>query len=327
MVGSAGSGSLATSFADGARAEGHVADVHDFPELMAGSRSLFLSRRLGLDQLTARALLHRLRLQLEASSPDLVLVVKGRFLGAAFVRGLRRALNVPVLNYYPDHPLWPGHDDPEILAALLEYDEVLVWGSDLQTALEQRGVVRSRLVQFGYDPAVYRRRPATAAYRWDVAVVGQCYEQRLRFAEALVEFDVLVSGLGWSRAAAGGPLAGRTSDRSYPGADTCELYWGSRVAVNILADWNVPAHNMRTFEIPASETAMVATRTPDHETLFGEEGAVLVSSPEEARSAIGRLLADPERLKSVARIGRERIERHTYSRRMRDILAPWQRAS
>jgi spore maturation protein CgeB len=84
---------------------------------------------------------------------------------------------------------------------------------------------------------------------------------------------------------------------------------------------------MRTFEVPASRTAMVATRTPEHEALFGEEGAVLVSTPDEAREAVRELVADDERRARIARVGRERVEPHTYTARMREILAPWSRVA
>jgi len=145
----------------------------------------------------------------------------------------------------------------------------------------------------------------------------------LRHAEALAEFDLFVSGRGWTRATRRGPLAGLVSDKSFPGDETCRLYWRSAIGLNILADWNVPAHNMRTFEVPAAGTAMVATRTPDHERLFGSDGAVLVSDPGEAREAVHSLLADPERLATIASEGRRRVKTHTYAARLRTLLQPW----
>ena len=132
-----------------------------------------------------------------------------------------------------------------------------------------------------------------------------------------------MTGLGWRRAAAGGPLAGRVDDRSLPGRETCKGYWRSRAALNVLADPNVPAHNMRSYEIPASGTAMVATRTPDHEALFGDDGAMLVNTPDEIREAVQLLVADEALRKRVARIGRERVAEHTYTARLAELLAPW----
>jgi len=80
---------------------------------------------------------------------------------------------------------------------------------------------------------------------------------------------------------------------------------------------------MRTFEIPASRTVMIATRTPQHEALYGEEGAVLVDTPGEARSALLALAEDPERRESIAWEGHRRIAQHTYVERMASLLAAW----
>lgn len=325
IVGAAGVGALATSFAEGATQLAHEAAVIDVPDLAGGSRALFLARRVHLEEMVATPVKLRLRRTLEALQPDLVLVVKGRFLSARSVSRLRHELNVPILNYYPDHPLWPGHDDAQMVEALEEYDELLVWGHELAARLRERGLRQVRVIPFGYDANVYSPRPDGLPFRWDAAVIGQCYEQRLRFTEALAEFELHVTGLGWSRAAADGPLAGKVGEQTLPGRETCSRYWRSRVALNVLADSNVPAHNMRSYEIPASRTAMVATRTPDHEALFGEDGAMLVSTPQEAREAVGMLLADDELRERIARTGRERVEPHTYAARMREVLAPWER--
>lgn len=322
VVGIGGVGALATSFANAAAELGHDATIVEAAELVGGSRKLFLARRLGIEGLPAKALIERLRRDLNTARPDFVVVVKGRFLRANSVEALRRSLGVPLVNYYPDHPLWPGYDDPQIAEALTAYDEVLVWAEHVREALTAVGVRSVRVIPFGYDPAFYR--PTERAHRrWDVALVGQCYPERLRYAEALSEFNLFVSGLGWIRAARGGPLAGRVSETSFPGDETCRLYWRSALGLNVLADSNVPAHNMRTFELPATGTAMVATWTPEHYKLFGTNGAVLVSEPGEARDAVRDLLADPDRLAEIAAEGRRRVEPHTYAARLGTLLAPW----
>jgi hypothetical protein len=142
-------------------------------------------------------------------------------------------------------------------------------------------------------------------------------------AEALADRSLLLSGLGWTRATAGGPLAGRASEQSFDGPETCRLYWASRIGVNVLGDWNVPAHNMRTFEIPASGTAMVATRTPDHVAFLGEDGAAWIDGAEEARAAVLELLGDPDRRSEIAANGARRVGAHTYAARMETLLEPW----
>jgi spore maturation protein CgeB len=323
VVGIAGVGTLADAFANAGAELGHETTVVEARELVGGSRALFLARRLGVEAPAAKPLVERLRRDLISIRPQFVIVVKGRFVRAEAVAALRSDLGVPIVNYYPDHPLWPGHDDPQIIEALQAYDEVLVWGQHVQEALLVVGVRSIRVVPFGYDPTIYRPPDELPSRHWEVAVLGQCYPERLRYVETLAEFNLLVSGRGWTRSVKRGPLAGRVSDASFPGDETCRLYWRSAIGLNILADWNVPAHNMRTFEVPATATVMVATWTPEHHELFGSKGALLVSNPTEARDALRALFADPDRLAAIGAEGRRCVEPNTYAARLRTLLAPW----
>jgi spore maturation protein CgeB len=323
LVGIGGVGSLATAFTNAAAELGHEATLVEAPELVGGSRKLFLARRIGTEAFAAKSLIERLHNDLTSTSPDFVVVIKGRFLRAETVAAMRQSLGVPFVNYYPDHPLWPRYGEAQIAEALAAYDEIIVWADHVREALVDAGCPAPRVIPFGYDPTVYRPSDDAPRRRWDVTLIGQFYDERLRYAEALTEFDLFVSGRGWTRGAKSGQLAGRISERSFPGDETCRLYWRSAIGLNILAESNVPAHNMRTFELPASGTAMIATWTPEHHELFGSDGAVLVSEPREAREAVRALLADPDRLAAIRDEGRRRVTPHTYAERLGVLLAPW----
>lgn len=322
-MGTEASGSLACCLASGSRSLGHECVVVSAERLSSGWRPLTLGRRFGGENLVAWPLLRQLVSRLRRIQPDVVLIVKGRFITAQAIDRLRAVLRCPIINYYPDHPLWPGHSDARLLDSLNAYDEVIVWASHVAQALHEYGVSQLRVIPFAYDPDVYRPPIKPVDAKWEVSLIGQCYPGRLEYAEAFADRSLFVSGLGWSRAANGTPLAGRVANRSFTGTETCRLYWSSEVSLNILHDANVPAHNMRTFEIPATGTVMVATRTPEHVALLGEDGAVLVSDPKEARDAVLGLLHDPDRRRRIAALGQSRIAPHTYARRMADLLKPW----
>ncbi len=325
LVGSPSPGSLAWSLAAGARELGHDAVLVPADALVAGRRPLILGRQYAFESLVARPLVRTLRRRLERLEPELTIIVKGRFLTSDVIDQLRRALRAPLVNYYPDHPLWPGFHEPKIVDALHAYDEVIVWAEYVAKALRDTGLRQVRVVPFGYDPSIYKPAVSPVPKRWDVALIGQWYPVRMRFIEPLVACNLLVSGRGWRRAAVGTPLATVARDDVFTGPEVCERYWSSEVALNILHEVNVPAHNMRTFEIPASGTAMVATRTPEHEALFSDEGAVLVSEPQEAREVVIRLLRDSEWRRRTAEEGLRRVRPHTYAARMQSLLEPWLR--
>ena len=201
-----------------------------------------------------------------------------------------------------------------------EYDQVVVWAPHVAEALATHRMRRVRVIPFGYDPMIYQPPPAPIEPAWDVAMVGQHYPTRLSYVEVLADRRLFVSGLGWTRAAAGTALAGRVGDASFGGPETCRVYWSSLFGLNPLAPSNLPAHNMRTFEVPASGAAMISQRTPDHLRIFGEGAAVLVDSPAEARDAVAALLRDPARRDAITACGVERVAPHTYDARVAELL-------
>jgi spore maturation protein CgeB len=321
VVGADEKGSLARSFVDGARALGHEAYPVFADAVIAGRRPLFLARRLRLDGAVGAPILWDLERRLARVRPELVLVVKGRFIDASSVRRMRARLKCPILNYYPDDPLWPGHDDRRLLVALEFYDEVIVWADRVAEGLAARGV-NARVVPFGYDPKGYVPKNHNGEREFDAILVGQRYEEREEFVAALTDIRLLVSGTGWD-AARHDVVRQIASTRTYSGAEISRLYARSAFGLNFLSPWNLGSHNMRTFEIPATGTAMVATWTPDHERLFGDDGAILVRSPEEARARILEMLGNEAEIRRVGERGRERIAAFTYARRMAEVLAPW----
>jgi spore maturation protein CgeB len=252
-----------------------------------------------------------------------MIVIKGQFIPGSWIEELRKSIAVPIVNYYPDHPLWSSHTDRQLQQALLSYDEVLTWSDLVAESLSGHGMTSVRVVPFAYDPDLYRAPTNHIEPRWDASLIGQFYPSRLSFLLAVADFDLIVSGRGWKRGAAGTPIGARVGEQNYPGREVCRLYWESKVAFNIVAPWNAQTHNMRTYEIPAARTVMIATRTPEHEALFGDDGAILVESPQEARSALLALVRDPDRRLAVAEEGHRRVSGHTYSKRMASLLSKW----
>ncbi len=316
-------GSLASSLASGARALGHDAQAVGAAQLTGGWGPLVVGRRHGFEALVGLPLVNLLESRLLALEPDLVLVVKGRFITRHHVERLRRRLGCPIINYYPDHPTASAFRDARLLQALGAYDEVIVWAEHVAEGLADYGISAVRIVPFGYDPDLYRPAALRPNPQWDAVLIGQCYPTRLEHTLGLADLRLFISGRGWRRATVGTGLAAVIRDDVFQGTDICEYYWRSCAALNILHDVNKPAHNMRSFEIPASGTAMIATRTRGHEALFGTDGAVLVDTPSETREAVQFLARNPGYRDQVARRGLERITGHTYECRMRTILSRW----
>lgn len=312
-----GEGQLGVSLARGFAAAGHDVRFVRAALLTSDGRLLPRIHRVGLDALVSRPL--TLSAARRSGSPDVVLVIRGRFVRAGDVELLRQITGAPVVNYFPDNPLDVRLREPALMEALATYDLVVVWSRLLADQLRSIGVRRAAVVAFGYDPELYSPPPRATVPRFDVAFVGGASRHRLRWLRELAGLNVAVAGPHWRRVAWGTPLAGAVLNGRYWGRAVARLYWSARVGVNVLDPQNLIGHNMRTWELPATATASVATRTDDHEALFGAGGALLVERPDQLRAAVDRLLADAREREAVGRAGREAVLAGTWQARAREL--------
>jgi spore maturation protein CgeB len=313
-----GDGQLGVSLARGLASEGHDVRFVSASLLTSDGRLMPRARRVRADAPLSRALTWRAGRR--SGYPDVVLVIRGRFLRARDVEHLRHVSGAPVVNYYPDHPLHGRLRETPFLRSLPAYDLVLVWCSDLAHQLDAVGLRRpAEVLPFGYDPELFAPAPAGTVPQFDVAFVGSGSPHRLEWLRALSDLRLALTGPRWRRLTRGTSLARGVLPGRHWGRGAARVYWSARVGVNILDPQNLIGHNMRTWELPATGRASVVTRTPDHEDLFGGGGALLVERPEELRGAVDRLLADPVEREAVGRAGRAAVQHGTWQARGREL--------
>jgi hypothetical protein len=155
--------------------------------------------------------------------------------------------------------------------------------------------------------------------RHAIAFIGQRYDKRVAWLRALRGLDVGVWGLGWSGAAPGGACVHREPAHG-PGA--AAVYRGATLALNVLHADNLPAHNMRTFEIPPCRTVMLTEATEEIDAFFEPGRACLAAAdPEALRAQAERALADAGLTRTIAEEGARAAVPHTYEARSRTIVA------
>lgn len=259
-----------------------------------------------------------------AADPDLILVVKGYDLPHDAVESIADRTDAVVVNWNPDNP-YQVRSTPKraetYLDALDAYDRVFTWGEFLVPQLRRDGATAVSYLPFGFDPEIHRVTDPRQKYDCTVAFLGHHSPKRERYLSALTEFDLLVYGNGWRhhcfdrdlRAAHRGPALGATEyARAMASAD---------IVLNIVADHNIPAHNMRTFEVPATESFMLTTRTDGQRQYFPDgEACVMYESPSDLRDAVEAYEDRPERRAEIESRGSALVEDHTYTDRMRRLL-------
>ncbi|MCK6553704.1 glycosyltransferase [Candidatus Binatia bacterium] len=264
--------------------------------------------------------------------PRLVVAFKGAYLEPATIALVRRELGVPFANYYPDNPYCGIPWNPRktsaqrrnLLDALRAYDHVWIWERGLAHRLRADGVTASFL-PFAADPEVFRPGRATACeecgVQHAVAFVGQHSDKREVHVGAVRRHAVALWGARWERARMAFSDRHVIHRRPAFGADCARQYAAAGASLNVVDDLNMPGHNMRTFEIPASGGLMVSAYTEEQAELFPEgEAALYYRDPAEIDDCLDRVIADPHWAQSLRQRALAIAAGNSYTDRARTML-------
>ena len=330
-----GRGYLASSYARAFERLGH--EVFRFDSDRAYFQATWYAGNRLARRLMRRVLWDRLnRATVEVARcvrPQMLLFFKASFMHAETVRQLRGQLGVPVVNYYPDDPYCGVPLDPRKTSAqrrdlpqvLREYTRTYVWHEGLAERLSQDGASAAYL-PFGVDSAAFHPcngRPdhMDGAPGHQVVFVGQHRARRERHVDAVRRHSVGLWGARWRRAARRFSGRHEIHDQAVFGEDCAAVYHRADVCLNVLSSENIPGHNMRTFEIPASGAVMLATHTAEQARFFPEgEAACYYRDAAELDDLLDRLLGDPDLRERVRRAALVIARDHDYVHRAQTML-------
>ena len=298
---------------------GHTVSIIDPASPLGASkwvaRWLFHTGGFGVDWIIGRWLLQ----QTLATTPNLVFIAQGEFLGPSTLRSLRR-LNVPIINYTVDNP-FSGRDGLRFRyyrKAIRYYDLVAVAFEENIDHLRLAGQNRAMRIWLAADEKAHRPRFLDEAQRRrycaEVSFIGTWMPERGPFMRELVDRGVPLSIWGdrWQKAPEWDVIApywrgpGIYDDDGYAAA-----IQSSRICLGLLSKGNRNLHSNRTFEIPALGGLLCAERTSEHLALYDEgREAVFWRDAEECAAWCHRLLSDEPLRREIARRGHERAIRN-----------------
>ena len=268
--------------------------------------------------------------------PDLLIAFKTPFLHTNSIIKIKNELKVPFINYYPDNPYCGVPIDPrktsaqrrDIVKVLKNYTRVWIWERTLVDRLRGDNV-NADYLPFGVDEIVYKPFGKQGEFKCpecgihhDIVFIGQHSKKRELHLDAVRKHSVAIWGKRWKRAAR--RFSGRHIIHNTPifGSDCARFYSSVYVSLNILDDLNMPGHNMRTFEIPASGGLMLATHTQEQSSFFPEdEAAVYYRKPEELDEKISKILGNRDFQRGVRKRAFESSKSHSYTERAKVILS------
>lgn len=261
------------------------------------------------------------------SNPQVVVVVKGSYLNPQVLSQVKALTGATLVNYATDDPFNHNASTKDVVDAIPLYDLYASPRRANIADLRQAGARQPVHAPFGYDPAVhFPESPAGPheAKQWasDVVFVGGADRDRWPYLEAVARIpgtNLRLYGGYWNRNSCLRPYAcGFALGRNYRLALT-----SSKLALCLVRHANRDGHVMRTFEIPACGTFMLAERTDEHLELFREgQEIACFTSVEEMVDKIRYYLTHADRRLSVAQAGYQKVTtgRHTYRDRLSELL-------
>lgn len=273
-----------------------------------------------LSTLRGKAFVRRAR----SFDPHLILVLKGYDLDRGVLERAKQVSDAVTVNWNPDNPFQVRAQRTRAdtyLDSLPAYDLSCIWGDFLVNDLRREGANRVAVLPFAHDPTLHY--PATPApeYECDVSFVGHWSEKRERLIASLTDFDLGVWGPGWADNCGTASLQSALRGGSLNGTEYIRAMSSADAVVNVLGDHNLPSHNMRTFEAPASGSLTVTERTPGQAAFFTEDDDVaMYDDPVELAETVGYYLENDAERERVAANGYAAVQPHTYEARMETLL-------
>jgi spore maturation protein CgeB len=259
--------------------------------------------------------------------PDIVVAVKGAYIMPATLRRIKKATGATLINYATDDPFNRANSTPDLVAGIPAYDLYACTKRAIMEDVKKAGCSTVIHTMFGYNPSVhFPESPATAdeirRFGSDVALIGGADRDRLRDLEPLLaarDLALALYGGYWSSDPRFRPHA-----RGFAvGRDYRLALGGARIGLCMVRRANRDGHAMRSFEIPACGTFMLAERTDEHLEVFREDqDAAFFSTPEELLDKIRYYLAHDDVRRRIAEAGRARVTTggHAYLDRLRDMV-------
>jgi hypothetical protein len=260
-------------------------------------------------------------------APETLIAVKGAFIMPSTLQRIKEETGAVLINYATDDPFNKANATPDLVAGIPHYDLYACTKRAIMDDVRRAGGRNVTYTMFGYNPAVhFPEAPATAdetaRFRSDVALVGGADPDRLRDLEPLIaasDIDVALYGGYWTQDSRFGARArGFARGRDYRLALA-----GARIGLCLVRRANRDGHAMRSFEIPACGTFMLAERTAEHRALFREDqDAVFFGTADELLEKVRHYLAHEDDRRRIAHAGYVRVTAggHTYQDRLTEIM-------
>jgi hypothetical protein len=261
-----------------------------------------------------------------ASGAEVVVLIKAAGLWGSTVRTFRGA-GMRVVNVFPDNPfdiMGLNVVGRTLLDQFRALDMVFVHDRYAVGQLAQLGI-RSSFLAFARDPLLHDPADATEPLpdQPDVVFIGNPDSERIRYLRAITDLGLgLWAQWDWARLGREDPLYRCVRGKELFGRDMVRAMRYAKISINLLRRSQKTAHNMRSFESPASRACTLSEASPGVLELFEDGREVLTfSTPEDLRRKVLSLLESSAMREQLAGAGWDRVREDDYSVRAAELLA------
>lgn len=249
-------------------------------------------------------------------APSLVLVLKGKWIPPSAIELMTRCCE-HVCNFNPDSPWEHSNSSRWIRSSLPLYSHHFTWSRRLLPKFISNGARVASYLPFAYDPYLHLHS-LQPSHEFKSVFVGT-YDKHRDELLASLGSDVAIWGNGWHQARRVSTDA--VKGTAVYGRDAVALMARGNININILRPQNVGSHNMRTYEIPATGSCMLTTRSEEQSELLREGHEMLCyTGPEELKERVDWAASHPGIVKDIGLAAKARLSGETYTARAQQIL-------
>lgn len=268
----------------------------------------------------------RLIAKIKRVRPDFLLQTGGQRIFSATIDQIKE-MGITTILWTIDPPA----DFQATIEFSLHYDFVFTGGSEAYELLDNGRLRNLHWLPFACDINFHKPWEPTQKgrpeFRADIVFVGSFYPNRMAVLEQIADFDLGVWGPGWEKVPAGSPLKRRVRRAGgVTPAEWRQIYSSAKMAVVIhYQDGRTPCYQAspKVYEILACRCFLLADNQPDVRALF-KDGAHLAVFKDIAdlREKINYYLENHQERKRISAQGyAEVVEKHTYARRVKEMLS------
>lgn len=260
--------------------------------------------------------------------PDIVWVFKGMRIVPKVLQQIKEK-GIHLANYNPDHPFFfsgTGSGNANVTASIGLYDLHFCYDPRVAEKIEKDFGICTAILPFAYELAdeLYHEIKSQKEIN-SACFIGTCDDIRVAHVLELAKAGILVHTYGnnWAEMVPKDEKNIVLHPAVY-NQEFWETMYKYRLQLNIFRPHNIGSHNMRTFEVPAVGSIMLAPDSPGHHEYFESEKEIfLYRSKEEMVEKARQILSlSEEEASQVRKNARNRsvVSQYTYQSRAMDAL-------